>query len=519
MFGFLKDKLKKAIGTFSKSAEHDIKEEKIETPVEKLKKEVQKKEAPKPVVKETPKKVEEKKPEPKPEVKEVKKEEKKKEEPKIEDKKVELKKDIPKHEDSKDKSRLATKPNFAPIGAGAKSQKPPAVENLRDEKKTKEEIKVEKKKEELKKPEEKKGFFSKLFGKKEEKAKETPIEEQEEIITEEIEEEIKEEVDELAQEEIAEEQDEEELEDEKEIEEELEKEVEEKKGFFGKLTDAFTKKTLTPEKFDELFWELEVAMLENNVAVEVIEKIKSDLRDELTTGKVSRAGLEDAIKDRLRKSIEELFDVPTFDLIQKIKQSPKPFKICIIGVNGSGKTTTLAKIIHLLQKNNLSVAVAASDTFRAAAIDQLKEHTDKLGVKLISHGYGADPAAVAFDAIEHAKSKGIDVVLIDTAGRLHSNTNLMQELEKVVRVNKPDLKLFVGEAITGNDCIEQATVFNKLVGIDAMILSKADVDEKGGASISVSFVTGKPILYFGTGQRYEDLVPFDKEKIIESLDL
>jgi fused signal recognition particle receptor len=191
----------------------------------------------------------------------------------------------------------------------------------------------------------------------------------------------------------------------------------------------------------------------------------------------------------------------------------------MIGVNGAGKTTTLAKIVHLLKKEGLTVVVAASDTFRAAAIDQLKEHTDRLDVKLISQGYGADPAAVAFDAIKHAESKGIDVVLIDTAGRLHSNTNLMAELEKVVRVAKPDMKIFIGEAITGNDCVEQAKVFNDLVGIDAIILSKADIDEKGGAAISVSYVTGKPILFLGMGQTYDDLVPFDKEKIIASLDL
>jgi fused signal recognition particle receptor len=295
-------------------------------------------------------------------------------------------------------------------------------------------------------------------------------------------------------------------------------------GFFGKLKDAFTKKTLTPEKFDELFWELELAMLENNVAVDVIEKIKADLRDELTSGKVSRMGIEDMITSRLRQSVEELFDVETFDLVTRIREhrddSPQqPFVCCMIGVNGSGKTTTLAKIVYHLQKEGLSVVVAASDTFRAAAIDQLQEHCDKLDVKLISQGYGADPAAVAFDAIKHAQAKDIDVVLVDTAGRLHSNTNLMAELEKVVRVAKPHLKIFVGEAITGNDCIEQAQVFNNLVGIDAIVLSKADIDEKGGAAISVSYVTGKPILYLGTGQTYDDLEVFDKEKIIAQLEL
>ncbi len=302
-------------------------------------------------------------------------------------------------------------------------------------------------------------------------------------------------------------------------EEEEPEAAQEPQGFFGKLKEAFTKKTLSEEKFDELFWELEVAMLENSVAVEVIEKIKQDLKDELTSGKVSRLGIDEMIARRLRQSIEELFSVGPFDLVERAKVAPKPYRICIIGVNGSGKTTTLAKLIRLFQKGGMSVVVAASDTFRAAAIDQLREHTDRLSVKLISQGYGADPAAVAFDAIEHAKAKGADVVLIDTAGRLHSNTNLMAELEKVVRVAKPDLKIFVGEAITGNDCVEQAKVFDKLVGIDAVILAKADIDEKGGAAISVSYVTGKPILYLGTGQTYDDLEPFDREKVIEAVGL
>lgn len=290
-------------------------------------------------------------------------------------------------------------------------------------------------------------------------------------------------------------------------------------GILGKVKETFTKIQLSDEKFEEIFWELELILLENNVAVEVIEKIKHDLREELTTGKVTRRGVEQLISGSLKKSIDELFMEP-YDLVEKIESANKrPFVIAFIGVNGSGKTTTLAKIANLFQQNELSVVMAASDTFRAAAIDQLKTHADKLGVKLISQGYGADPAAVAFDAIEHAKARDIDVVMIDTAGRLHSNTNLMAELEKVVRVAKPDLKIFIGESITGNDCVEQAQQFDKLVGIDAIILSKADVDEKGGAAISISYVTGKPILYLGTGQAYGDLEPFDAERIISTLGL
>ncbi len=293
------------------------------------------------------------------------------------------------------------------------------------------------------------------------------------------------------------------------------KETQTKKGIFHSLKESFTKIQLSEEKFEELFWDLEMSLLENNVAVEVIEKIKNDLKKTLTEGKVTRKGLAELIEESLKKSIDELFEEP-FDLVQKV-QEKKPFVIAFIGVNGSGKTTTLAKIANMFQENDLSVVMAAADTFRAAAIDQLQSHANTLGIKLISQGYGADPAAVAFDAIEHAKAKNVDVVMIDTAGRLHSNTNLMAELEKVIRVAKPDLKIFIGESITGNDCVEQAEQFNDKVGIDAIILSKADIDEKGGAAISVSYVTKKPILYLGTGQSYGDLEIFDKERILRTI--
>ncbi|MCA9478525.1 MAG: signal recognition particle-docking protein FtsY, partial [Nanoarchaeota archaeon] len=275
---------------------------------------------------------------------------------------------------------------------------------------------------------------------------------------------------------------------------------------------------LTPEVFEELFWDFELALLENNVALEVIEKVKDDLHQQLTQENVSRKGVDQVILETLKRSLEEVLTVDTFDLFEKIK-TKKPYVITLIGVNGSGKTTTLAKIIHLLQKKGLSVVVAASDTFRAAAIQQLEEHTNKLGVKLIKHDYNADPSAVAFDAISHAKAKDLDVVLIDTAGRLQSNSNLMDELKKLIRVNKPDMNIFIGESVTGNDCVEQAMAFNDAVGIDGIVLSKADIDEKGGAALSVSYVTKKPILFLGTGQTYDDLKPFSREEVLENLGL
>jgi fused signal recognition particle receptor len=301
-----------------------------------------------------------------------------------------------------------------------------------------------------------------------------------------------------------------------------EKVPEEPKGFFTKITETFTKIKITEEKFEEIFWELEVVLLENNVAVEVIDKIKRDLKRELMTEKVSRKSVEDLVLSTLKQSIIELFDVEKINLIENIKnkrKSNQPYIISIIGVNGSGKTTSIAKLAHKFQKEGLSVVLAASDTFRAAAIQQLEEHANRLEIKIIKHDYNSDPAAVAFDAIKYAEAKNIDVVLIDTAGRLHSNTNLMRELEKVIRVCKPDIKIFVGESITGNDCVEQAKEFDKAVGIDAIILAKADVDDKGGAAISVSYILKRPILYLGTGQTYDDLKEFDSDIIIKSLEL
>ncbi|MBI5389450.1 signal recognition particle-docking protein FtsY [Candidatus Woesearchaeota archaeon] len=302
--------------------------------------------------------------------------------------------------------------------------------------------------------------------------------------------------------------------------EEKAEESAEKKSFFGLIKEKITKQVISEEKFEELFFDLEMVLLENNVAVEVIDKIKLDLKKEIVDVPITRGKIGDAILDALKKSVKDVLSVRSEDIVQKIKaKHDRPFVMVFVGVNGSGKTTTIAKVVHLLQQKGLKSVIAASDTFRAAAMEQLQKHADALGVKLIKHDYGSDPAAVAFDAIAHAKAKGVDVVMIDTAGRLHSNENLMEELKKVVRVAKPDLTIFIGESITGNDCVEQARQFNLATNIHGIILSKADVDEKGGAALSVSYVTGKPVLYLGTGQRYQDLEPFDPDKIMGSMGL
>lgn len=299
-----------------------------------------------------------------------------------------------------------------------------------------------------------------------------------------------------------------------EIEEQI-KEEKPKKGFFSRL---FSRKYIISEQeFSEMFENLELILLENNVALEVVDNMRENLRKNLIDKEIERQDLEKEIKKALKNSIESLF-VPGFNILEKITKE-KPLVIAFFGINGSGKTTTISKLAYMLKQKKISVVLAAADTFRAASIEQLKQHGEKLQVHVIAHDYGSDPASVAYDAIEYAKAHKIQVVLIDTAGRMHTRENLIKEMGKIVRVAKPDLKIFVGEAITGNDATEQAKTFNEAISIDGIILSKQDVDEKGGTSLSVSYITKKPILFIGTGQKYKDLEVFDKEKLIKQLGL
>jgi fused signal recognition particle receptor len=354
------------------------------------------------------------------------------------------------------------------------------------------------------------GIFSKL--KKEEKIDEKKQEELEKI--EKQEQKIEEKLEET-KEEKKEAKSEQKAEKIAEKEEELKEELKEKKSIFQKLKDAFSSK-LDKKTFDEMWEEFESVLIENNVSMLVIDSLKENLEAELVD-KISKSEIEEKLSEKLKENIENLF-AEGFDLIERIKESKKsPYVVVFFGINGSGKTTSIAKVADLLKRNKISCVLAAADTFRAASIEQLEKHASKLNVAVIKHKYGADPAAVAFDAIAHAKSSGKDVVLIDTAGRMHTKTDLMREMEKIVRVSKPDLKIFVGESITGNDAVEQADAFNKAIGIDGIILSKADIDERGGAMLSVSKVTGKPILYLGTGQEYKDLERFEKDKIMKRI--
>ena len=299
-------------------------------------------------------------------------------------------------------------------------------------------------------------------------------------------------------------------------------EEEETKSFFEKVKERISKIKISEKEFEIYGEELKMLLLENNVAFPVAEKIISELKGKIVNQEFLKKEVEEQIKDSLKNIIEDILIEP-FDLVEKIKEKNEkeknPYVILFCGINGSGKTTTVAKVAENLKSKGVSVILAAADTFRAASIEQLKMHADKIGVEIISHEYGSDPASVGFDAIKYAKKNFTECVLIDTAGRMHTAKNLLREMEKIVRVCAPDLKIFVGESITGNDAVEQAGSFNSAIGIDAIILTKADIDEKGGTSLSVGYVVKKPILYLGTGQEYDEIEVFDKKKFIERLGL
>jgi fused signal recognition particle receptor len=269
------------------------------------------------------------------------------------------------------------------------------------------------------------------------------------------------------------------------------------------------------KELNEFLEELELALLESDVDQEAAQKIVEKLKDELSEKSVPRGkDVSEFLKEEIRKSLESVMHTEEIDFLTRVSEK-KPFVIMFLGPNGAGKTTSLAKLTSLLQKNGKSCVWAAADTFRAASIEQLEVHAKALGVKVVKHSYGADPAAVAFDAIAAAKAKGHDVVLIDSAGRQETNRNLMEELKKIVRVAKPDLKIYIGEAFTGQALLHQAKEFNETLGIDAFILTKIDADAKGGTAISLLYSLKKPILFVGIGQGYEDLQKFEPKFITE----
>lgn len=284
------------------------------------------------------------------------------------------------------------------------------------------------------------------------------------------------------------------------------------------LTEGFGRR-LSQETVDTVLEDLEIALLQSDVALPVVDRIRKDLRKELGGKKLKwGADAETAIRASFEASIRTILAQPPIDLVARIRaQSPPPFIILFVGVNGTGKTTTIAKLAHWLGRQQLSVVIAAGDTFRAGAIEQLLVHGERLGIKVVRQQEGSDPAAVAFDAVAHARARHQDVVLVDTAGRQHTNENLVEEAKKIRRVVQPNLTLFVGDALSGNDTLEQAKEFQTALGIDGIILTKLDADAKGGAALSATFVTKKPLLFVGVGQGYDDLRPFDVDWMVRRL--
>lgn len=299
----------------------------------------------------------------------------------------------------------------------------------------------------------------------------------------------------------------------------------------GKVTDKKTPKfsekvkTLVTERelivsekdVGDTLFDLEMCLLENDVAFPVTEEIITLVKNDLT-GSKRKIGISvhSIVTEALRNAVLEVLG-EGFDLPGYIRNHEKPVKILFTGVNGTGKTTSVAKIAFSLKKEGFSVVIGAGDTFRAGAIEQIVTHAERLGIKVIHHQEGADPSAVLFDSIEYAKAHGIDVVLADTAGRFHNRKNLMNQLEKIQRVMKPDLIFYVDEAVAGNDAVVRAKEFDAAVGTDGVVLTKADMDMRGGAAISIAKTVGKPIVYLGTGQGYDDIVPFMPGMIIDEL--
>lgn len=293
------------------------------------------------------------------------------------------------------------------------------------------------------------------------------------------------------------------------------------RGALSGVARSITEKQIDSDDIDAVMNELDIALLNADVAVDVVDEIKSEMRTALAGTSVKRGDIGLFVRDRLIQSISDTFEAAgTMNILAKIESkrgTGSPFVIVFVGINGTGKTTTLAKVAHMLINAKASVAVAAADTFRAGAIEQLRVHTDALKIKLVAQNYGSDPAAVARDAVLYSRSHDIDCVLVDTAGRMQTNLNLMDQISKITSVVKPDLKIFVGDSLAGNDTTSQAREFHKKVGIDAAILTKADGGGGGGAALSIVKTTSAPIVYAGTGQSYDDLVEFDARAFVGSM--
>jgi len=291
---------------------------------------------------------------------------------------------------------------------------------------------------------------------------------------------------------------------------------------FSRLYETMTKSELKGKDLDKVLNDFQLELVQSDVAVSVAEYVAVELKNKLDDVRFARfsdprARVRAILAEVLMSLLDKAGHLDIFEFVDKKRSSGEPAIIAFVGINGTGKTTSIAKLAHLLQKKDRSVIIAASDTYRSGAVEQLEEHARRLGVRTIKHQYGADPAAVAFDAVSYARAHGVNVVLIDTAGRMGTNTNLLEEMKKIVRVTKPDLTILVVDALTGNDAVEQGRVFAQAVKIDGIILAKLDADVKGGSAVSLSYIMGKPVVLVGTGQKYDDLEPFKAEFIVKNM--
>jgi fused signal recognition particle receptor len=291
---------------------------------------------------------------------------------------------------------------------------------------------------------------------------------------------------------------------------------------FSNFYDRIAKTELKGKDLDTVLDEFELSLVENDVAVSVAEFVGSELKEKLKDVQFARftdprARVKIILQGILMSVLQRAGTLDIFSVIDKKRAVGESAIIVFVGINGTGKTTSIAKLAYILQKRGRSVILAASDTYRSGSIEQLEEHARRVGVRVIRHQYGADPAAVAFDAVSYAKAHSINVVLIDTAGRMQTNKNLLEEMRKIVRVTNPDLTILVVDALTGNDAVEQGKVFSEAIKIDGIILAKLDADVKGGSAISLSYIMGKPVALVGTGQKYDDLEPFQPEAIVKNI--
>ncbi|HKU84066.1 MAG TPA: signal recognition particle-docking protein FtsY [Candidatus Nitrosocosmicus sp.] len=295
------------------------------------------------------------------------------------------------------------------------------------------------------------------------------------------------------------------------------------KRAFSSAAKSISQRELSEKDLDESLFDLNIALLESDVSQEVIDDLSQQIKDNLVGMKLQKHETTEQIiastlKDNFSKILAKAGSVDLISAINAKKQRKGgPFKIVFLGINGTGKTTTVAKVANLLKKSGFSVVIAAADTHRAGAIEQISSHAEKLSIKVISQRYGADPSAVSRDALEYANKHYIDVVLIDTAGRMQTAKNLMDEIGKIVKVIKPDIKLFVGDSLSGNDTINQAREFFSYTEFDGAILTKTDADAKGGSAISICYITSKPIIYLGVGQGYDDIIKFNRERFVETI--